>query len=153
MRQRIIDATRSTLVEIEFITTILTLAFVLLLSFSGCASIGRLNRTAQILVHEAILQSEASRCTIRPAPCLTAEQFRAVNVKLNKIAVSGREFTRLQIAGTATVKDATILLTTVTTVLTSFSQNYPTGTIDTIIKALEQYQSAIVALIDKLQKD
>lgn len=120
------------------------------LTIAGCATIGRINQTAEKLVHESIVQSEINRCTIHAAPCLTDEQFRAVNVELNKIAVDGREFTKLQIAGRATVSDAAKFLATVSTEVTLLAKTYPTGAVSTVLTKLTELQAQITKIIGKM---
>lgn len=120
------------------------------LTFVGCASIGRINQTAEKLVRESIVQSEVNRCTVHAQPCLTDEQFRAVNVQLNKVAVAGREFTKLQIAGKATIADAATFLTTVSTEITILKRTYPEGAIGNVLIKLADLQAQITKIIGRL---
>lgn len=87
--------------------TAYALAFAAALMGTACASF---NVTAEKLTHQAIVDSEALHCGAKGAPpvgqCLTDAQFQATNLELNKIAVGGREFTKLTIAKQATSSDA-----------------------------------------------
>lgn len=116
----------------------------------ACASVSRLNQTAESLVRASIAQSEVNRCTVHPQPCLTDEQFRAVNLQLNHIAVDGREFTKLEIAGKATVQDASHFLSTVANETTTLAMVYPDGRVKTVLDKLAELQATITKLIGKL---
>lgn len=129
------------------------LLFALLVSVTtapGCASVSRLNHTAESLVRASIAQSEVNRCTVHPSPCLTDDQFKAVNLQLNHIAVDGREFTKLEIAGKATVADASKLLSTVAAETTTLSLVYPDGRVKTVLDKLTELQATLTKLMGKL---
>lgn len=129
---------------------LLLLLALLLSAAPGCASVSRLNQTAESLVRASIAQSEVHRCTVHPAPCLTDDQFKAVNLQLNRIAVDGREFTKLEIAGKATVQDASHLLATVAAETTTLSAAYPDGRVKTVLDQLAALQATITKLMGKL---
>jgi hypothetical protein len=119
-------------------------------TFVGCASVGRINQTAEKIVRESITQSEVNRCTVHAQPCLTDEQFVEVNLELNKVAVAGREFTKLEIAGKATTADAAKFLSTVSSEVTILTRTFPTGAVHTVLVKLTELQAQITKIIGKL---
>lgn len=116
----------------------------------ACASVSRLNQSAEQLTRDAIAQSEANRCAVHATPCLSDAQFKAVNVELNKVAVDGREFTKLEIAGKATIADASHLLATVAAETSTLSQVYADGAVKTVLDKLTALQATISRIIGKL---
>lgn len=113
----------------------------------ACATVDSFNKAAARLTHDAIVASEANRCTVHAAPCLTDAQFRGVNVELNKISVAGREFTKLRIAGKASAKDATTFLSTVAEEVAVLSRTYTDGSIKVVLDKLTALQARAVKLI------
>lgn len=126
---------------------VIVLAFALAALFSGCASTDRFNRLAADLTHQAIVASEQHRCVEHAAPCLTDAQFKAVNVELHKVSVAGAEFTRLRIAGTASVKDAQTFLATVAEEVAKLSRAYPDGAVGKVLAILGELQAKAAKLI------
>jgi len=120
------------------------------LLLSGCATVDSLNVTAERFTRQAIEQSELNRCSVHPAPCLTDDQFKAVNVELNKTAVAGREFTKLRIAGKASMADAATFLHTLSSTTASLSMAFTTGAIRTVLDKLAQAQTTVTRLMGKL---
>lgn len=69
---------------------------------SACATAGAFDKQSEALVHQAIKSSE----DLHAANVLDDAQFRSVNLELNRVAVAGREYTKLLKAGTAKPADA-----------------------------------------------
>jgi hypothetical protein len=73
-------------------------SLLVLVLMSACASVGSFNTLAESTTHSAIAQSES----LHTAKVLTDAQFQAINLQLNRVAVAGRELTKVLAAGTAT---------------------------------------------------
>lgn len=84
---------------------VLVLGIVLSLSL-GCATLGSLDKSAEQMTHDAIVQSEV----LHNANAISDAQFKAINVELNKVAVAGLAFTKLLEAGQATPSTASQFL-------------------------------------------
>jgi hypothetical protein len=118
-----------------------------LVACTGCRSTDQFNRLAAQLTSDAITASEQHRCTVHGMPCLTDDQFKAVNGHLNKVSVAGEEYTKLRIAGTASVKDASTFLSTVATETGILAQTYTDGAIWAVLAKLTALQQKAVTLI------
>lgn len=126
---------------------LLLLALLLTGSLAACASAERFNRMAADVTHAAIVASEQNRCTVHPAPCLSDQQFKDVNLELYQVSVAGREFTKLQIAGTASTKDVHTFLATVATTTAALSRAFPDGSVGSVLAELTKLQQRAVKLL------
>lgn len=117
------------------------------LTLNACATVDSFNKAAADLTHDAIVASEQHRCTVHLAPCLSDDQFKAVNLELNKVSVSGREFTKLRIAGKASATDISTFLATVSEETTVLTKTFPDGAIGGVLAELVKLQAKAVALL------
>lgn len=117
------------------------------LTLSACASVDGFNRLSANITRDAITQSELNRCTVHAQPCLSDDQFRAVNLELHKISVAGTEFTKLRIAGTSSLADVSTFLSVVATETAVLSTAFPNGAIAKVLAALTKLQAQAVALL------
>lgn len=113
----------------------------------GCASTDQFNKIAADVVGEAITASEQNRCTEHAPPCLSDDQFRAVNLELNRVSVAGREFTKLRIAGTASTQDVATFLGVVAEESAILSRTFPNGAISDVLTKLIELQAKAVKLL------
>jgi hypothetical protein len=118
----------------------------LCLVISGCATLGSLDKSAQVFTHNAIIQSEEAFA----AGALTDTQFKAINVELNKIAVAGLTFTQLLAAGQATPASATQFLELITQEIGIIKDNYQALKVDKILINLTRLQTDIQKIKGKL---
>jgi hypothetical protein len=122
-------------------------ALVLVLSCMGCATLGSLDRSAELMTHQAIVDSE----TLHNANVLSDAQFKAVNVELNKIAVAGLTFTKLLESGQATPTTACAFLNLVFEEAEILRAAYPNSTvIKNILDDLIKLQDILDKIILKL---
>lgn len=112
----------------------------------GCATLGSLDKSAQVFTHEAIVQSEVAH----DAGVLTDAQFKAINVELNKVAVAGLTFTKLLAAGEATPTTATQFLDLVSQEIGIIKAGYPALQVDKILTNLSKLQADIQKIKGKL---
>lgn len=120
---------------------------VALVAAAGCATVDKFNKVASDLTHEAIVASENNQCTVHAAPCLSANEFREVNVELNKLSVAGREFTKLRLAGKASTADIVTFLGVVAEENAILSKTYKTGGIAKVLQALTKLQTKAAGLL------
>lgn len=112
----------------------------------GCATLGSLDKSAQVFTHSAIVQSEIAY----DEGALTESQFKAINVELNKVAVAGLTFTKLLQTGEATPIKASAFLDLVTKELAIIKAGYPAVKVDKILANLSKLQDDIRKIKDKL---
>lgn len=138
MRRRIRVSFGLTLVAIALLTTTV---------FSGCASTDSFNKLSAQLTRDAITASERNRCTEHAAPCLSDDQFKAVNVRLHQVSVAGLEYTKLRIAGTASIANAQTFIATVATETAALSKAFPDGAVAGVLAKLTELQQRAVRLL------
>lgn len=112
------------------------------LGLSACAS---LNVSAEKLVHAAIVQSEQ----LHTSRALTDDQFKAVNLELNKVAVAGREWTKLVIAKSDQPADALTFLKVVQQVTANLQAAPYGGAVAHVLEKLTQLESVLGQLAGK----
>ena len=120
---------------------------VLALALSACASLDSFNRAAADVTHQAIVASEDARCSVRPVPCLSDDQFKAVNVKLLEVSTAGRVYTELRIAGKSSASDVSTFLATVARVTADLSTTFRDGRIGAVLQELTKLQAKAAALL------
>jgi hypothetical protein len=120
---------------------------VTVLSMTACATVDSFNKVAADVTHEAIVASEQHRCTVHAQPCLSDEQFRAVNAELHKVSVAGVEFTKLRIAGKASIADAQTFLAVVAEETGVLSKTFTNGSISAVLAKLTELQAKAVQLL------
>lgn len=123
-------------------STARSMILLLALSLSACAS---LNVTVEKLTHESIVQSE----NLHASHALTDDQFKAVNLELNKVAVAGREWTKLVIAKRDQPADALTFLKVVQQVTANLQAAPYGGAIAHVLDKLTQLESTLGQLAGK----
>lgn len=119
----------------------------LTLAVVGCASAGRLDQQVQKLNHDAITLTEQMHASQQ----LTDAQFQKANVILNRVAVSGRELTKLLRAGKASAADVDTFLGVVRQATADLQAAFPGGTLRTVLDAMASLESKADALRGKLK--
>ena len=126
----------------SFISIALTTIFL-----SGCATLGSLDKSAEQMTHQAIVESEV----LHSANVLSDAQFKAVNVELNKVSVAGLTFTKLLESGQATPATARAFLALVIDETNIIKATYPNASIvNTVLADLMQLQGLLSKIITKL---
>lgn len=133
----------------HIVKTVVAFMAVILLagSMSACASTDQFNKLSANLTHDAIVSSEQHRCSSHPAPCLGADQFKAVNVALATISDAGVAYTKLRIAGTATPADAAAFFNVLVSVTSMLSHDYPTGAVGGVLAKLVALEAKLSQFI------
>lgn len=113
--------------------------FVIALALATMTACASMNVQAEKVVHQSIVQSE----NLHTSHVLTDEQFKAVNLELNRVAVAGREYTKLQIAHQATPNDALTLLSAVDQVIHNLSAAPYVGSLGSVLDKLAKLGSQL----------
>ena len=120
---------------------------VLSLGLAGCATLGTLDRDAEIMTHQAIVDSE----TLHTSNVISDAQFKAINVELNKVAVAGLAFTKLLEAGQATPQTAREFLSLVIEEANILKATYPNSQLlIKVLADLAKLQNTVNKIITKL---
>jgi hypothetical protein len=114
---------------------------------AGCATVDSFNKVAADVTHDAIVASEDNRCTVHAKPCLSDDQFKAVNVELHKVSVAGTEYTKLRITGKASIADVQTFLSVVAEETSILSKTFPDGSVGAVLSKLTDLQVKAVKLL------
>ena len=129
------------------LTAAFVLAFALGVLAQACATVDSFNKVAADVTHDAIVASEDNRCTVHAKPCLSDDQFKAVNLELHKVSVAGTEFTKLRIAGKSSIADAQTFLSVVAEETSILSKTFPDGSVGAVLAKLTELQVKAVKLL------
>jgi hypothetical protein len=113
---------------------------------SACAS--TLVRSEQ-LVRDSIDASEKNRCAIHAMPCLSEDQFKAVNAGLYRAAVVGKHVTTLEAAHAAAPADYKALYDEIAKTITAVQATGQGGVIGDILAKLTKAQQYVADFLQK----
>lgn len=122
------------------------LLFLPLLFTLGCAT--TLVRSERV-IRDAIAGSEQNRCVLHAPPCLTDDQFKAVNVALYRASVAGAQVTKLEATHAAKPADYVSLYREIGSAVEAFRATKVGGAIGKTLDALSKAQGNLQAFLLK----
>lgn len=113
---------------------------------SGCAST---LVQSEKLIRDSIAASEQNHCTVHAAPCLSDEQFKAINAGLYRASVAGSHVTSLEATHAAKPDDYKAFYTEIAATIAAVKATGQGGTIGVILNYLTEAQQKVQDFLTK----